>query len=113
MAVKSGQPTGVVALDAGASSDNTVSSAGADETREFYALVLHNTGGTSETVEVFISADTTSATAERIGYYSVDGNDQVRLNPISLNVSQHLLMKPSGTGCTVNGIYTSRTGSDK
>lgn len=109
MPIKSGQQITLTALGA---TDATIIQAAAGTSVEIYTLTLHNTGSTGRTVEIFLSADATSAAAERVAYEYVDANQTKSIRPVTVAATQYLIGKASGTGINVYGTYTLRNGTD-
>ena len=110
MSVKSGQIIGPTAI---AATDTTILSASAaGVTREIYSATIHNTGGTTTTVEVFVSADATSATAERVCYLSLGANEQKDVGQFGVPATYYVVAKASATGLNFYGLYTQRDGSN-
>jgi hypothetical protein len=108
MSIKS-IPLMIAAIGSG---DTTIATTDAATTKEFYTLTIHNTSAsTAITVELFISADGTSAAGERIAYFSLDGKQSAK-STISLPASYYFLAKASNTGLNISGMYIQRTGTD-
>jgi len=110
MAIKSGQPIDRVEMTA--TTDSTVVSCGASETKEVYSLIFHDHGGAGATVELFLSSDATSAAAERIDNIVIGANETKLANSISVAQSQYLIAKPSAGSINYHGAYTLRNGGD-
>lgn len=110
MSVKSGQVIGPTAIAAADTSILAASAAGV--TREVYSATIHNTGAATTTVEVFVSADATSATAERIAYLSLGANEQKDVGQFGIPATYVLIAKASATGLNFYGLYTQRDGSN-
>jgi hypothetical protein len=101
--------TGLIAL---AAADNTVYQAAAGTSAEFYNLVIAETAGATATVDLYLSADATSAAGERIERISLGANETKVFQPVGVKASQYLLAKPSTAAITLHGEYIYRDGSD-
>jgi hypothetical protein len=110
MSIKSGQMTGRLALTS--ATDNTVSNPGAGITHEFYNIVVSDSAGTGMTVDLYLSADATSATAERIERVTLGANETKSFFPVGVLPSQYLIAKPSAAGAILHGEYIYRDGAD-
>lgn len=110
MAVKSGQPINRVEMTA--STDSTVVSSSASETKEVYSLVFHDRGTTGGTVEIFLSDDATSAAAERVDKIVLGAGETKISKPISVAQSKFLIAKPDAGNINYHGTYTLRNGAD-
>lgn len=93
-------------------SDATVLNPAAGNSFEMYAGVLHNTGATVVTVELFLSDDGTSAAGERVFVYALSAGETKRIPPITVMPTEFLLSKADVTGASIYGTYTRRTGAD-
>ena len=111
MAIKTGQTDGIVAVG---TTDTQLDSTSAGESHEHYSWTLHNTSSSSSiTVELFISADSSSALSEEIFNDSLGPKERKRSSIITLDESTQLLGKASAAGVNFNSTYTLRNGSDK
>lgn len=111
MAIKTGQSTGVVAVLA---SDTEGDSTNAGESHEHYAAYIHNTDSSNSiTVEGYISADTSSALAERVFEKTLSPDEDQMLPIITIDQSSYLLLKGSATGVNFHSTYTKRNGEDR
>lgn len=109
MAINTGQSTDLVAIG---TSDTTLLSTAAGESKELYVLEFHNTSGTTVTIELFYSSDATSSSSERCNAVVLTGGETARTDPICLSPSNYLIGKGDATGVNFHGIYTKRTGTD-
>ena len=110
MAIKSGKP--IDRIDLTASTDATVRNPATGETDEVYQLNAHATTGTGGNVDLFLSDDATSAAGERIDRITLSGNDTDTFKPVVVNSTKYLIAQSDFAGCTLNGAFTQRTGSD-
>lgn len=109
MTIKSGQQIGIVGI---AATDTTLTNASVGQSREVYSGILHNTGSVDRTIEIFLSADASSAAAERIFFDSVAPGQTMVIPPVVIQAGYYLIGVGSGTGVNFYGAYTLRTGTD-
>ena len=79
------------------------------------AFSIHSDGsaGATRTVELFLSADTTSAAGDRVAYYSVPNNGSVEVIELigqGLEVGENIIGKASGTGLNAHITVTNYDG---
>lgn len=111
MTIKTGQSTGVVAV---LTSDTVGDVTPAGESHEHYAAYAHNTSSSSSiTVEGFISADSSSALAERVFEKTLSPDEDMRLPVITIDESSYFLLKAGATGVNFHSTFTKRNGEDK
>jgi hypothetical protein len=109
MSVKSGQ---IIPLTAIAAADTVIATAVAASTFEVYCATIENQTAAPIVVELFLSADGTSAIGERIRYYTVNANSQQPVEPFGIPAGINLLAKAALAGLAIEGLYTLRNGDD-
>ena len=110
MAIKSGQVIDRVTLSA--TTDATVTNSTATESREVYSLVIHEYGGVGGNVDLYLSADATSAAGERIERIVIGANETKLFNVVGVAASQYLVIQSSVGSVNYHGLYTLRNGDD-
>lgn len=110
MSIKSGQMTGLVALTA--ATDQVIANPAALTSQEFYNLVVQDTAGAGDTVELFLSDDATSAAGERIDRVVLGASETKAFLPVGVPAGKFLIVKAGVTGTTIHGEYIYRDGAD-
>jgi len=112
MSTNSGRAIGGTAgLVAILTTDTEIAHPTTGNTFEIYQLYVHDRGGAGGTLEVFLSADATSAAAERVRYVSVGVNETKTIEGLTVPSGYYLIGKAAATGLNVTGKYTYRDGS--
>jgi len=111
MAVKSNLSSGLIAVG---NTDTTVLENAGTGRWVVYSINLHDYGATGEDVELFVSADATSAAGERIDIITI-GADETKpgiFTPVALDIGQFLIAKGSaGSTTNIEAVYTAYSGS--
>lgn len=110
MAIKSGQP--IAATTITATTDTTVTNSTTGETKEVYSLVVHETGGASPVLDLYLSSDATSASGTRIEQITLGANESRELKPVLVGVGRYLIIRSSLGNVNFHGAYTLRSGGD-
>lgn len=110
MAIKSGQVVDVTSLSAAI--DTTLVASSASELKEVYSLSFHDYGSAGATIEVFLSSDETSLSAERIDTVKLGAGQTKSIGPIGVNSANYLIVKSDAANINVYGLYTVRNGAD-
>jgi hypothetical protein len=110
MAVKSGKPIEETRLSA--TTDSTVVSTGASETKEVYSLAVHDEGGAGATVDLYLSDNATSASGDRIERIVLAGDETKEFKPVAVGASKYLVIQSTVVDVIYHGAYTLRNGGD-
>lgn len=114
MSVYSGRAIGGAAgLVAITNADTTILNPAAATTYDVYEFYAHDRSGSGTTLEIFLSADATSAAAERVRYVSIGANETKTLEGLTVPAGYYLIGKAGATDrINITGKYMYRDGSN-
>lgn len=110
MAIRSGQQIDRTELSA--ATDSTVTNPSSGASHEVYSLLVHERGGSSAVVDLYLSSDANSAAAERVDRLSLGANETKSFKPVVVAAGQYLIMQSDVANVNYHGAYTLRNGGD-
>ena len=96
-----------------ASTDNTVANPAAGTKHIVTTLIVHERGGGTANVDLFLSGDASSDTSERIERLTLGANEAKSFSvPIGVTEGQYLIIQSDVGNVNYRGLYTYRDGAD-